>query len=191
MLRVIGGKFRGRKLKAPKGLTTRPVLARVREALFTVLGDIEGLRVLDLFAGTGAIGIEAVSRGAESVVFVDSGSQQCRIIRDNLTVVGIAAEVIQSEVSRVLKKMGIAGSTFDIVFADPPYEQGLGLQTLRAVCGGSILSASGIIALTVRRTEDLPETICCCRKLLNRCYGDTRLLLYTGSYVQNREVAES
>ena len=98
MIRIIGGTFRGRKIKAPKGLTTRPVLARVREALFNVIGDIGGFSVLDLYAGTGAMGIEALSRGAESAVFVDSGFHQCKIIRENLTALDIEAEVVQSDV---------------------------------------------------------------------------------------------
>ena len=178
MIRVIGGTFRGRKLKAPKGLTTRPVMARVREALFNILGDIGGLRVLDLYAGTGAVGIEALSRGAGSAVFVESANRQCTVIRENLGIVGVEAEVIRSDTGNILKIFGAEQRTFDFIFADPPYEKGLGVKALKAVCGMKVLTDNGIMALTVRKTEDFPEEVCSCRQIINRRYGDTRLVIY-------------
>ncbi len=178
MLRIIGGTFRGRKLKTLKGLATRPVLGRVREALFNVLGNIEGLQVLDLYAGSGTIGIEALSRGAEKAVFVDSGFRQCRIIRENLGIVGINAEVIRLDSIDAVDKFRKSGRMFDFVFADPPYEKGLGVETLNAVCGRSILTGNGIMATTVRHTEDIPDKAGECEQVFNRRYGNTRLIMF-------------
>jgi len=178
MLRVTGGKFRGRKIRAPKGLATRPVLARVREALFNVLGNIEGFRMLDLYAGTGAIGIEALSRGAESVIFVDSGFRQCRIIRENLAAIGLSSEILHLDVIRAVGKLRSTGHQFELIFADPPYEQGLGVKTLHAVYKKGLLAGDGIMALTLRHDEDVPGIIGSWNQVFNRRYGDSRLVLY-------------
>ena len=156
-MRIIAGRHRGRKLKSPRGLATRPVLARVREALFNVLGDVEGLRVLDLYAGTGTIGLEALSRGAESLVLIDSGYRQCRTIRENLSALRENAVVIRSNVLRALKKLPDDGRVFDFIFADPPYEKGLTQKTINSVFRGGLLSGSGILAVTVRYNEELPQ----------------------------------
>jgi 16S rRNA (guanine966-N2)-methyltransferase len=177
-MRIIAGKFRGRKIKAPKGLATRPVLARVREALFNVLGDIEGTRVLDLFAGTGAVGIEALSRGAESLVAVEKGSQQIRIIHDNLSVLGVAARVIRSEVKTAIGKLSAEGERFDFIFADPPYDSGLAAAAVDAVFENGIISETGVMAVTVRKKENLPAGNDNYSMIFDRSYGDTRLAIY-------------
>ena len=177
-MRIIAGRLRGRKIKAPKGLATRPVLARVREALFNILGDMEGLRFLDLYAGTGAIGIEALSRGAQTVVFVERGSLQCRIIRENLASDEKDAVIIRSDVRRALKKIKNEGLVFDFVFADPPYGKGLSEQMIRFVCKGGLLSESGVMAVTVRYSEKLPHRAGKYEKVIDRRYSDTRLTLY-------------
>jgi len=177
-MRIIAGNLRGRKLKAPKGLATRPVLARVREALFNVLGSLEGLRVLDLYAGAGGIGLEALSRGAHSAVFVDSGVEQCSVIRSNLAALGIEGEVNRSDVNRALDRFNMMGRTFDFVFADPPYEQGMGSMTVVKVCESGILAPAGVMAVTVRKTEELPPEAGTCRMIFDRRYGDTRLAMY-------------
>ena len=177
-MRIIAGRLRGKKLKSPKGLVTRPVLARVREALFNILGDIEGARFLDLYAGTGAIGIEAISRGAEAVTFVERGATQCRIIRENLGAEADNTVVIRSDASRVLNRLAKDGVTFDVVFADPPYDLGLTQDTINAVCQSNILAEAGILAVTSRRDEKLPETACFCEMVVDKRYGDTRLTFY-------------
>jgi len=177
-MRIIAGRLRGRKLKAPRGLGTRPVLARVREALFNVLGDVKGLRVLDLYAGTGAIGIEALSRGAESLVLIDSGHRQCRTIHENLSALGEDAFVIRSDVLKALRKLAADGSIFDFVFADPPYEKGLAQKTIVSVFDGGLLSGSGIMAVTVRHNEELPRGEDKYEIVFDRRYGDTRLVIY-------------
>ncbi|MCD6308300.1 MAG: 16S rRNA (guanine(966)-N(2))-methyltransferase RsmD [Candidatus Latescibacteria bacterium] len=178
MLRVIGGRLKGARLKTPKGLATRPVQAKVREALFSILGDMDGVRFLDLFAGTGAVGIEALSRGASDAVFVESGARQCRIIRENLASVGSEARVFRSDTIRALKRLESAGCRFDIVFADPPYETGLSQETVSLVCSGPFLSGDALLALTVYKTESLPGASGGCETVFDRSYGDTRLVVY-------------
>jgi 16S rRNA (guanine966-N2)-methyltransferase len=124
-LRVIAGAHRGRRLRTPPGLATRPTGARVREALFSILGDLTGSRVLDLYAGSGALGIEALSRGADSVVFVEHDRAALECIRENLAEIGISekARVMPVTVSVALKRVGSEGpSPFDLVFCDPPWE---------------------------------------------------------------------
>lgn len=178
MIRIIGGSLRGRKIKTPKGLATRPVLARVREALFNVLGDIAGYRVLDLYAGTGAVGIEAISRGAGSAVFVDSGLHQCRLIRESLAALGIGGEIVRANAVAAVGKLGKAQRQFDFVFADPPYERGLGPATLQAVYESGILPDGGVMALTVRKSDPMPADIGSWKQVFNRSYGDTRVVMY-------------
>lgn len=177
-MKIIAGKLRGKKIKAPKGLSTRPVPAMVREAFFNILGDVEGFRVLDLYAGTGAVGIEALSRGAESSVFVDFGSQQCRIIRENLSSIKVNSTVIKADVERTLKKFQTKEIVFDLVFVDPPYEKGLSLKTVSSVCEKGLLSDSGILAVTVRFSEELPRETGECKQFFDRRYGNTRLVMY-------------
>ena len=177
-MRIIAGSHRGKKLKSPKGLATRPVLARVREALFTILGDMSGLRVLDLFAGTGAIGLEALSRGADSLVLVESGFHQCSIIRDNLAALGREGTVIRADVSRALKRLVRDGKTFDFIFLDPPYERGFAQVAVKEIFAERLLSPGGIIAATVRHTESMPDGEGVYEMIFDRRYGDTRLVIY-------------
>ncbi len=176
-MNIIAGRFRGRKLKAPRGLDTRPVQARIREAVFNQLGDPDGLRFLDLFAGTGAMGIEAISRGAESAVFVDSANIPCRIIADNLATVGRDDRVLRLSARRALERFRAANETFHIVFADPPYDRGLSLETLADI-GGGVLEAGGLFLVTTRATEVLPESSGILVRIRERKYGGTLFSVY-------------
>ena len=120
-MRVVAGEYRGRRLQAPPGLDVRPTSDRVREALFSILGDINGLRVLDLFAGTGALGIEALSRGAASATFVENNRAAIDAIRANLQPLSDAnAEVVRAD---ALAWLGRERGPYDIVFLDPPYSE--------------------------------------------------------------------
>ena len=121
-MRIISGRAGGIPIKVPK-TETRPTTDRARQALFSMLGDVVvGARVLDLFAGSGSLGLEALSRGATSVLFVDQQAAACKIIHENLAKSRLSgAEVRQGEASRVLQSLARAGSEFDLVFADPPY----------------------------------------------------------------------
>lgn len=126
-MRVIAGKYRGRKLKSPPHFDTRPTSDRLRETLFNILaGRIEGARFLDLGAGTGAVGIEALSRGAEHVTFVDRSRKMCDLIEVNLRALGIAgedAETVTADASEYLRRQAKKQkSPFDIIFFDPPYD---------------------------------------------------------------------
>ena len=118
-MRVVAGTFKGRRLVAPRGTRTRPTADRVREALFSMLGDVGGARVLDLYAGSGALGIEALSRGADSAVFVESDARAIAAIERNLASIGVEATVWRRDVLRFLAR---ADGPFDLVFCDPPYD---------------------------------------------------------------------
>jgi 16S rRNA (guanine966-N2)-methyltransferase len=123
--RVIAGEAGGRRLAVPAGRDTRPTSDRAREGLFativSMVGSLSGTRVLDLYAGSGAVGLEALSRGAERVLLVESGARAGRVIRENVDALGLAgAEVVIDRVERVLAR-GPAGGPYDVVFADPPY----------------------------------------------------------------------
>ncbi|HJY01261.1 MAG TPA: 16S rRNA (guanine(966)-N(2))-methyltransferase RsmD [Streptosporangiaceae bacterium] len=125
MARVIAGEAGGRRLAVPDGRNTRPTSDRAREGLFATIvsltGSLAGARVLDLYAGSGAVGLEALSRGAEHVLLVESGSRAARVIRDNIEAIGLAgAEVLTDRTERVLAKNPDSGP-YDVVFADPPY----------------------------------------------------------------------
>ena len=121
-MRVIAGAHGGRRLRAPAGIDTRPTSDRVREALFSILGDeVEDRRVLDLFAGSGALGIEALSRGAAQATFVDSAEAAVRCVRANLEALGLRAEVRRGEAGAFLRRASAGGHLYDLVFLDPPY----------------------------------------------------------------------
>lgn len=123
-MRVIAGELGGRRLQAPAGRVTRPTSDRVREAVFGMLGNVDGVRVLDLFAGTGALGIEALSRGARRAVFVERDAGVVKVLKANLAALGIApeaAEVRRADALEALRSAKTGQETYDLVFIDPPY----------------------------------------------------------------------
>jgi 16S rRNA (guanine(966)-N(2))-methyltransferase RsmD len=125
-MRVIAGRLGGRRLKAPSGTVTRPTSDRVREALFAMLGELDGLCVLDLFAGTGALGIEALSRGARRAVFIERDPAAMRVLRANLAALGLEgehAQVRRADALAALRRASADEETYDLVFIDPPYGQ--------------------------------------------------------------------
>jgi 16S rRNA (guanine966-N2)-methyltransferase len=171
-MRVVAGEFRGRRLAAPRGARTRPTADRVREALFSMLGDVAGARVLDLYAGSGALGIEALSRGAESVVFVERDARAARMIERNLASLGLDQPVLRQDAVRFLAR---AEGTFDLVFCDPPYDWAARLagplaERLPALTpeGARIVTESD-----KRMPLELPFTL-----LTERTYGDTRIAIH-------------
>jgi 16S rRNA (guanine966-N2)-methyltransferase len=138
-LRVIAGRLRGRPLHAPRGLTTRPTADRAREAIFQILGDLSGLHVLDCYAGTGAMGIEALSRGAVPTVFVDSHRGAARALEGNLERLGLVdqATLIETSIERARRRLG-EHAPFDLVLSDPPWRisnaaAGLVVRTLHGL----------------------------------------------------------
>lgn len=127
MIRIVAGSLGGRRLRTPVGLHTRPTAERVRQALFNILGEIEaGCTVWDLYAGSGALGIEALSRGAGQAVFVDSDPAACRVLRQNLVTLGLSsrARVVEAALVRFLGGTSFPAEPADLIFADPPYASG-------------------------------------------------------------------
>ena len=157
VMRVITGSARGRKLKELAGMDTRPTTDRVKEAIFSILQfDLEGRRALDLFAGTGQLGIEALSRGAASAVFVEQRREAAALIRDNLTLTGLAgsARVVGGDAFAFLQS---AKETFDIILIDPPFAAGLWENALNSISRFDILSDHGIIVCESPAQQEMPS----------------------------------
>lgn len=151
-MRIVAGKFRGRQLLSPTDATIRPTADRVRESIFNILTSrigprLDGLKVLDLFAGTGALGLEALSRGAAQLVFVDTGAESRGIIRDHIEAFGAGG--VAKLLRRDATALGPAGTLgpFNLVFLDPPYGQGLGERALLSLAEGSWLAPEAILVL--------------------------------------------
>jgi 16S rRNA (guanine966-N2)-methyltransferase len=163
-MRVIAGSARGRRLAAPKGTATRPTSDRAREGLFATVtairGPLPGARVLDLFAGSGAIGLEALSRGAGRVVFVESGARAAQVIRANLAAVALpGGELVCAQVQRFLDRGPGAEAAFDLVVADPPYAAAAAEVTgmLTALASGGWLAPGALVAVErATRADPLP-----------------------------------
>jgi 16S rRNA (guanine966-N2)-methyltransferase len=175
-VRVIAGALGGRTLVAPRGRDVRPTSDRVREALFSILGDmVVDARVLDLFAGSGALGIESLSRGAASAVFVDSSAAAVAAVRRNLQSLALEAEVRRQPAAAYLQGARAARRQYDLVFVDPPYRQAsvLGRELSGEV--SAVLAAGGrVVAESDRRGPlalDIPL-------LTERRYGDTLIRIY-------------
>jgi len=174
-VRVIAGRFGGRRLAAPAGRAVRPTSDRVREALFSVLGPLEDLRVLDLFAGAGALGIEALSRGAAEATFVDSAAASVRAIEGNLAALGLTAEVRRQDARPFLRNARGAARKYDLVFLDPPYRLAGGLgRELSGALAAVLAPAARVVSESDRRAPlelDLPLAD-------QRRYGDTLIRIH-------------
>lgn len=154
-MRVISGTLRGRRLVAPTGLMTRPTADRIRESVFNILtGSVQAKQVLDLFAGTGALGIEALSRGAARAVFIDQAKAAVAVIRSNISHLGLddRARVIQWNILKSLNCLASTPATFDLVFMDPPYETHAVTPALNALvaCGALAPGARIVIEHSIR-----------------------------------------
>lgn len=177
-MRIISGRFRGRDLGSVPG-GVRPTSERVRESLFSVLGSVEGLWVLDLFAGTGALGLESISRGADRVVFVERSRRVVRELRARFDVLGLeepgAVRVLTTDTKRAIGRLGKeAEERFDLVFLDPPYEEGDRVGTLTALFSAGILRARARVVVEGPKRHPLPP-LAGVRVLDERDYGDTKL----------------
>jgi 16S rRNA (guanine(966)-N(2))-methyltransferase RsmD len=175
-MRVIAGTYGGRRLQAPPGLDTRPTSDRVREALFSILGErVHGARTLDLFAGSGALGIEALSRGAQEVTFVDSAAPAIRTIGANLEALGADATVVRAEARRFLGGASHSGRSYDLVFLDPPYRLAASLgRDLSGPLEAVLARGGAVVAESDRRAPleiDLPLED-------ERRYGDTLIRIH-------------
>ena len=171
-MRVIAGKYKGRKLESPKSDMIRPTTDKVKEAVFGSLQfDIPGSAVLDAFAGSGALGIEALSRGAEHVDFVEKNSACLKTLKDNLNIIGADNfSIIKGDVLKISDRL----NSYDIVFADPPYDEELYIPFLETAAESRIVNKSGKIVMECRRTFDfiLPKMYNFIKK---KDYGDISL----------------
>lgn len=183
-LRVTGGQLRGRGLATLKGDSVRPTGARVRESLFSILGqDLSGLRVLDLFAGAGTLGVEAGSRGAATVTFVEKDRRHAATVSTNATLLEGLSEVsvLVMTAERALGLLERQGDRFDLVFLDPPYGAGLAQVTLDQISARAeaILGKEGQVVVETDVSDALPETVgCLVQDGRQRNYGSTRLTFY-------------
>jgi 16S rRNA (guanine966-N2)-methyltransferase len=176
-VRVVAGQHRGRPLKAPPGRATRPTADRVREALFSILGPVEGLAVLDLFAGSGALGIEALSRGAASATFVERDRRTAQLIRDNLADLGEQAEVVTADALRWLRRPP-PGAAYDLVLLDPPYDSAPRLGVTLSQRLPAVLSDDAVIVTESDKRDPLTLELPLADE---RIYGDTRIAIHRGS----------
>ena len=177
-MRVIAGRLGGRRLKAPRGTVTRPTSDKVREALFAMLGELEGASVLDLFAGSGALGIEALSRGAGSAVFVERDAGVAKLLDANLAALGIGApyaELRRADARSALRSARAEKETYDLIFIDPPYGQAHGWgPELAAALPPLLRPAARIVVESDRRAPlDLPLEV-----ERRRRYGDTLITIH-------------
>ena len=180
-MRVITGKARGVQLKTPDGMLTRPTADRVKEALFSIINfDIPGARVLDLFGGTGQLGIEALSRGANSAVFVDQSEQACRLIRENLkrTKLEQDANVVRGDYLDYLSR---CRETFDIIFLDPPYAEVFLENAIKRITEIDILRSGGIIVAERPLGKELPWEFDGFERSRDYKYGKILLTIYRKS----------
>lgn len=179
-MRITGGRSRGKTLASLRGMNIRPTSSKVREAVFNILGqDMTGIMVLDLFAGTGILGIEALSRGAEAAVFIDKSDQSIKIINKNLTLCGY------EDRCRVLKRDITKGSAFesltggiDLVFIDPPYGKGIIPPVLMMLSRCGILSERAFVMTESSKNDLLPERSGTILLFDTRIYGETKIDIY-------------
>jgi 16S rRNA (guanine966-N2)-methyltransferase len=174
-VRIIGGVLGGRRLRAPRGAATRPTADRVREALFNILGDLSGARVLDLFTGTGALALEALSRGAASAVLVDSAAAAVRCAEENAAALGVGerARVVRGEIPGALARLR---GPFDLVFLDPPYAAGVAERALAAL--PPLLGAGARVVAEHDRRSAPADEIGPLTRVDRRRYGDTEVSFY-------------
>jgi 16S rRNA (guanine966-N2)-methyltransferase len=173
-MRIISGSLRGRKLRAVPDQGVRPTSDRVREALFSRLGPLQGEQVLDLYAGTGALGFEALSRGAASVVFVEWAAAPFAVLQGNVSDLGVeeSTEIYRAKAEVALRRLSAAQRRFDLVFIDPPYASDEAESSLLALVEGSLLSPQAQVVVESSK-HHLPAPVPGLSMLDERSYGDT------------------
>jgi len=182
-MKVIAGKFKGRVIQMPKGI--RPTSGKVREALFEILKDrIEGAAFLDLFCGSGAIGIEALSRGAKTATFVDNNFKCIRSLKKNLqqlsltptlSPLGRGSHVLNIYTRNTIQALKSITQAFDIIFLDPPYYKDMAKKTLIALSDCDILARNALVIIEAHKKDILPEETGTLKKIRTCKYGDTKL----------------
>ena len=201
-MRIISGKHKGRVIKMPKGI--RPTQNKVRKALFDILGDISGLSFLELFAGSGAVGIEALSQGAKEVVFVEKDTRCIEVIEANLLLlsakdIGGSAKIcgggylsygiIGLDSFKAIEALAKNKKRFDIIFSDPPYYQGLLKKTLQMLGAYDILAPNGFIVMQHFKRDELPGKAGEFSLIKEARYGDTVLSFYQKKHVPDSHIS--
>lgn len=178
VVRVIAGTAKGRKLHVPRGMTTRPTPARVREALFSIIAaHVPDARVLDLYAGTGALGIEALSRGAHSATFVEQDRQVVPLLRRNVAAFE-APQIFGCAAHHAMAALAQAGAQFDLVFVDPPYPLDLIGRTLQALVKHALLATNALVVCEHHGKMASPAAPAPLQLQRHRAFGDVALSLY-------------
>ena len=181
-MRVISGRARGKRLKAPSGLNTRPITDMIKEALFNVWGTrVQGSILLDLFAGSGSVGIEALSRGAARVVFIDNSGEAVKVIRENLQNCGFDKDfqVYRSDVFKTLELLHRHGERFDLIYVDPPFTNDkIFYPVMVALDENDILKPEGIVVIRTPRKKAMPPTFNRLGVYQSRNYGESTLHYY-------------
>ncbi|HEX2385096.1 MAG TPA: 16S rRNA (guanine(966)-N(2))-methyltransferase RsmD [Candidatus Binatia bacterium] len=189
-MRVIAGQAKGRRLRTPKGRELRPTADRVKEALFNILPrDLTGWRVLDLFAGTGNLGLEALSRGAASAVMIDIARPATDVIAENIRTLGFgaAARVVTAPVFKAVRTLARSGEEFDLILLDPPYERGLAGETLKEIAKEGLLDDEGIVVAEHSVRDSLEERYGSLALSDRRRYGDTELSFFRSDAARAEE----
>ncbi|MFH1995708.1 MAG: 16S rRNA (guanine(966)-N(2))-methyltransferase RsmD [Candidatus Omnitrophota bacterium] len=181
-MRIVGGEFKSRRIAFPKACSVRPTKDRVREAVFNIIaGKVQGAAVLDLYAGSGAFGIEAISRGARKAVFVDDDMRCVRVIRDNIKTLGIprdVAVVFRMEAKRALKKLAEQLEAFDIIFMDPPYGRELAKQSLILASNYGMLSPGSFAVIEHHRDDEAAAPDIALKLRARKRYGDSVISIF-------------
>jgi 16S rRNA (guanine966-N2)-methyltransferase len=179
-MKITGGESKGRVLTSPKGMETRPTSSKVRESIFNILGqDMNGVNVLDLFAGTGVLGIETLSRGAERAVFIDNSDQSVSVILKNLRLCGYqdVGRVIKGDATRPIEAL-IIRDGFHLVFVDPPYDKEIIPPVLQILSGPGVLSPHGVVVVESSKKDQLPDRTGDLILTDTRVYGHTKISIY-------------
>jgi len=180
-MRVIAGSARGRKLASVAGDAVRPTSDRVKEALFSMIGSrfaLEGARILDLYAGSGGLGIEALSRGAGEVVFIERHAAAAQVVRRNLEACGFRARVLVTPAQRALDRLEAEGAVFAGVLIDPPYASSEAEASMARLGAGSLLAPDAWVAVEHDASKLLPERCGRLGLILTRRYGNTLVSIY-------------
>lgn len=190
-MRVISGTAKGRSLKAVPGMGTRPTTDKVKEAIFSMIGPyFDGGRVLDLFAGTGGLGIEALSRGMDRAIFTDMDKKSIETIKENVRATGFEdkAEIYRNDANKALKALAKRKAKFDLVFLDPPYRLKILRELVEALLQNELLEDRAIIVMEHDADDAFEDAIGACVPIRRSEYGETAVTIYT--YNSNQQIKE-
>ncbi|WP_414052777.1 16S rRNA (guanine(966)-N(2))-methyltransferase RsmD [Macrococcus animalis] len=178
-MRVIGGKYKRFHLTAPKGITSRPTTDKIKETMFNILGQMDGIG-LDLFAGSGGLGVEAISRGLSKVIFVDGSFDAIQMIKKNTSFLDEDVEIYKNDYKRALKALNKRNIQFDMIFLDPPYQKNIVNDALPLIQSFDLLAKGGQILIECEKNESI-DTLDY-EIIKNETYGITKLIILRGNY---------